>query len=375
MMLLVPGVAIVVSALLVDLVRWDRAPTWDFGHQQFVLLGLGLVACAIGLLCHRLLPDRPVQMAAKVVLGASAALLTLAAIDVVFRVTDPFGLGYYRETSEYSALMVEDDDFAYIHQPRLERVFQGVAVSINSEGFRWSEHSIAKPQGRRRIIVLGDSVVFGWGVEQEQIFPAILQSSLQATHPDWEVISAGVGSWNTRTEYEWLRKRGLDYEPDIVLINIVSNDVFAKTMAPEALSAKWLVRRFWEGLVSCSYVCGYCQNLRSRRNARISEDKAYAVDSEQWKDTERALQSMASICNDNNVLLVAALPYSAEDNRPFMLRYESSLAELNVPHTRLPDVSRHRNSKVDEHPNSEGHRIMSEHIAEFLEPLISRNTE
>ena len=45
----------------------------------------------------------------------------------------------------------------------------GVDVKINSDGFRDDEHTTGKSD-KRRIVVLGDSLIFGWGVEMEQSF-------------------------------------------------------------------------------------------------------------------------------------------------------------------------------------------------------------
>lgn len=383
MMLLVPGLAMTLLAIFADLLYWDRERAWTFGSDQLMLAGLGIIASVFGIVVSRLCPMRLVQKIAKVILGASAAILTLFVTDIAFRVLDPFGLEYYPEASRYFNLMEKDGDFAYIHPSGLEGVFQGVHVTTNREGLRWREHSIEKPEGRRRLLVLGDSVVFGWGVEQEQIFPACLQRSLEETHGSWEVIAAGVGSWNTRTEFAWLRKRGLDYKPDIVLLNIVSNDVFSKEAAPGEVGRsasqesriRQVVRASWRSIASRSYLAGFYQNYRVRTNARAAEDNAYAVDSWHWRDAELALKQIASLCNDNEVVLVAALPHSSDKNRPFFIRYESCLSELGIPYTNLPDVSMYRNSMVDGHPNSEGHRIMAEHIQTFLEPLLTSDPE
>ena len=49
-------------------------------------------------------------------------------------------------------------------------------VSTNSQGFRGPE--IPKKKQKRRILCLGDSVTFGWGVEEEASYPALLRKTL-----------------------------------------------------------------------------------------------------------------------------------------------------------------------------------------------------
>jgi acyl-CoA thioesterase-1 len=45
---------------------------------------------------------------------------------------------------------------------------------------------------RPKIVVLGDSLSAGLGLQQSQAFPSLLQQKLDAGHYDWEVINAGI---------------------------------------------------------------------------------------------------------------------------------------------------------------------------------------
>ena len=45
---------------------------------------------------------------------------------------------------------------------------------------------------RPKIVVLGDSLSAGLGLQQSQAFPSLLQKKLDAGHYDWEVINAGI---------------------------------------------------------------------------------------------------------------------------------------------------------------------------------------
>jgi hypothetical protein len=135
--------------------------------------------------------------------------VALVLLEVMLRLFDPIGIHYYFDANEYFGhAMVENPDYAYIHRPGLAARMQGVDVTIDSEGLRWPEFPVDKPPGEKRLLFLGDSVVFGWGVAQDSIFPMRVARRLQEEQSAWRVIAAGVGSWSTRTEYEWLRKRG-----------------------------------------------------------------------------------------------------------------------------------------------------------------------
>ncbi len=96
---------------------------------------------------------------------------------------------------------------------------------INSQGFRDNEVDI----GAFKILALGDSFTFGAGVNQEDSYPAQLESMLVKSSKARaiDVINAGVPSYNTRTELKYFEILGPIISPDIVLVNIVSNDISA----------------------------------------------------------------------------------------------------------------------------------------------------
>ncbi|MEZ6097466.1 MAG: GDSL-type esterase/lipase family protein [Pirellulaceae bacterium] len=375
LLLVVPGITIVVLAIVADLLSWNARIEWRFGRIQLLLAGVGIAIFATGVAVSRIFSPRLVARIAKLVLGAALAFFALCTIETVFRLFDPLGLEYYPEISRYFGQMESDDDFAYIHPPELEGVFQGAHVRINREGLRWREQPITKPEGRHRILVLGDSVVFGWGVEQEQILAAQLERIVHEDNDQWEVVSAGVGSWNTRTEFEWLKKKGVAYQPEIALLVVVPNDIFSKNLnqnnANGGVKKHSIAKTLWTAIATRSYVIGFYQHQRNGRLRLAAEDAAYSVVSWQWQDVDRALQQMAEICTANDIIFLAALPFSKDRNQPFYARYEDSFSRYRIPYTVLPDVTMHRNSVVDGHPNAEGHRILAVHLRDFLKANLS----
>lgn len=114
---------------------------------------------------------------------------------------------------------------------RLQRV---VRVTINSDGFRDKEYSIEKPNNTVRIIVLGDSVAFGWGVNDNETFSEVLERLLNGNSKvKYEVLNLAFPGYNTEQEVERLRVKGLKYEPDIVIIAYHRNDIFNNTQFKE----------------------------------------------------------------------------------------------------------------------------------------------
>src|SRR5262249_1399115 len=106
--------------------------------------------------------------------------------------------------------------------PDLSVQFMNKQVTTNSQGFRGSEHNISKGNQIIRIIGLGDSSMFGWGVTDEECFLFILQKYLNQSRSfniEWEIINTAVPGYNAVMEVETLKEKGLHYKPDIVIVN------------------------------------------------------------------------------------------------------------------------------------------------------------
>ena len=96
----------------------------------------------------------------------------------------------------------------------------------NRLGYRDGEHEVRKPAGMYRILVLGDSVAAGLKVlRYEETFPAILEDRLRRQGRAVEVLSFAVSGYNTEQEVETLKDRGLQFQPDLVLLAYCLNDV------------------------------------------------------------------------------------------------------------------------------------------------------
>lgn len=95
-------------------------------------------------------------------------------------------------------------------------------VRTNAAGFRDPERELAKPTGTRRVVVLGDSMAWGWGIAPGERFGDLLDERLG---PEVEVLNLGVPGYGTDQELWVLETVGLAYEPDVVLLGFVLNDV------------------------------------------------------------------------------------------------------------------------------------------------------
>ncbi len=95
----------------------------------------------------------------------------------------------------------------------------GAEYYHNDRGFRSDQnYSKIKPFNITRILILGDSIAYGANVNQSDIFSKILEKKLNTNNKKYEVLNAAVGGYNTLQEKIWFEKKGLSYNPDIVLL-------------------------------------------------------------------------------------------------------------------------------------------------------------
>ncbi|MDJ0849938.1 MAG: SGNH/GDSL hydrolase family protein [Myxococcota bacterium] len=110
-----------------------------------------------------------------------------------------------------------------------------VGYRINSRGHRGPEVAVPKPPGVFRVLGIGDSVLFGQGVPDEQTLVRRLEAALRARWrtSEVEVINAGVPGHAVQQYEVFLRSEGLGLEPDLVLVGFCKNDVVSAEQVAE----------------------------------------------------------------------------------------------------------------------------------------------
>jgi len=96
---------------------------------------------------------------------------------------------------------------------------------IDQAGFRVPrpsvEYAVVKPSNTYRVMILGPSFSFGWGVDYELSFAGVLQQLLQergfAREKKIEIINAGIPAMDVGPQLVWFERVGKAYAPDLVL--------------------------------------------------------------------------------------------------------------------------------------------------------------
>lgn len=152
---------------------------------------------------------------------AFSLALTLALIEFLLR------FFWMLPVTAKGAYLCRDKYADHMHYPygigRLKTKEFDVVLRMNNIGMR-DDNVGPKIPGRKRLLVIGDSFMEGWGCERGDIFTDRLEAELKMRGHDVEVVAAGVSSWAALTELAWLRHGGFDLQPDAVLLSFDATD-------------------------------------------------------------------------------------------------------------------------------------------------------
>jgi lysophospholipase L1-like esterase len=122
-----------------------------------------------------------------------------------------------------------DQKTGWALQPNLEKQHTGpkneyaITIETNSLGQRGPEPDASEYS----ILVLGDSFVFGQGVEENEAFTSLLSKSLREKGKSVSVANAGVPGYSTKQELAYLEKYLEKETPDLVVLGFFAgNDVY-----------------------------------------------------------------------------------------------------------------------------------------------------
>ncbi len=115
-------------------------------------------------------------------------------------------------------------DLAYRLTPGTEVDLGDASITVNRFGLRGPEIEAEPVAGVARVLVLGDSIIYGQGLDDDETFSVQLEGELRRRGRSVEVLNGGVPGYNNAAELAFLREYGLALKPDRVILGISLND-------------------------------------------------------------------------------------------------------------------------------------------------------
>jgi lysophospholipase L1-like esterase len=121
-----------------------------------------------------------------------------------------------------------DEGIGWVNKEGAEGVYKpgtgipAARVRINAHGMRGGGVTAKKPPGVKRVLVLGDSNAFGYGVKEAEGFPGVLSRLLPN---DYEVLNLGVFGYGTDQAALLLKRTGIRFAADVVVLAFSAGDL------------------------------------------------------------------------------------------------------------------------------------------------------
>ncbi|HCH61469.1 MAG TPA: hypothetical protein DFR83_01610, partial [Deltaproteobacteria bacterium] len=151
----------------------------------------------------------------RALLVATAIALTVSAAELSVRAA---ALDERASSGQVQPGNLWDQDCA-VPVDRIGYALKAGACGANSQGMHDNELPDPSPEDELRILALGDSITHG------RMYTDYLEDLLgSALDRPVEVLNAGVPGYAPTNELEWFRARGAELEPDLVILQLCTND-------------------------------------------------------------------------------------------------------------------------------------------------------
>ncbi|MCR9246224.1 MAG: SGNH/GDSL hydrolase family protein [bacterium] len=351
-------------------------------------------------------PKRRLRWLWRAIAMLVSLAVVLVVVEVLLQLLDPIGLNYEVEHLRYrnNALrfawvgkppgQVDLDGTLYRHKKNLDLDIGSYRLKTNSLGFRGPEIELEKPAGTFRILILGDSVSYGTGVNDEVTFLRRWEVALnEHAKPGqrFEVVNTGHPMYDSVQELAMLKDEGLALDPDLVLLVYVVNDIEpTRDVVEQALLGK--APRPEEQLEdpgdTWTALAGLFRPMMpaTAKLLELQSDAAVRFLSTQpegtewvpenfgkgprgWRRSKQALLEMRDLCRqakvpfyllDNTMPAIPSLPGFCQDSEIPYFEFRFTDEELKLPI---------RNSMLDSHSNDAGHLLLLEKLQRIAAQL------
>jgi lysophospholipase L1-like esterase len=270
----------------------------------------------------------------------------------------------------------------------------GALYRTNRHGFRGREYAARKPAGVFRVMIVGDSVTVGSGVEEYEAYPARLERRLNELQPGkpltYEVLNLGVPGANIGVSARRLTGTVPRFDPDLIVYGWTVNDVEGpgyETTTPSPLERRKRIETIGRSIFARSALFRVVSKrwrslreiVRPPSDSYVYElERNYLHDAGAWTHFTGELDRLAGIQEERGVCVLVFL-----HTQPYSLNF---LYPFSAIHQRVAEAARDRGllvidsfdahrghaarslwvSPSDPHPNPTGHRILSEALYEGL---------
>jgi lysophospholipase L1-like esterase len=322
------------------------------------------------------------NLLASISLVLVSVLIVFAGIECYTRWSIDTGMNYHLEMWKYAIRVKQiasNPSLGHEHAPARDERLMGVRVQTNTKKLRNRDLQYEKPAGTTRILMLGDSLTFGWGVPEEETVARRLETAVNANLASpVEVINSGVGNYNTAMEATYFLAEGHKYSPDIVILNFFINDAeptptYGQPNLLEQYSYGWI---FLQGSLD-----GFRRQFFMDQDWKSYYLSLYHPSAPGWTETQSAIVKIAQYCKLHGIRFIItnwpelrvlnAYPFQEIDRQIAAIANRVGAEYLEL----LPAVQGQNPANLwvtvpDPHPNALANKLFAGFLAEKLLPSL-----
>lgn len=234
-------------------------------------------------------------------------------------------------------------------------------VETNSHNLREEDISGRKGSNEVRILFLGDSFTYGWGVNVSDRYPDLVEKELNETSEcNYRAIVSAVPGWGAKDSASYLSKRGKKYNPDIVVASLEYHD--------------WISNKKWHKMHKNFKYKLEKQNSSLSGSERKKAMMAYYrnASSNFWESPggssfEQSIDNISKTTEKLNASLMVYNLFPRSDKR--MIEFVEKKADKQgfqtvrpSPMLKLAPPGAINFSARDPHPNARGHYFLAQKL-------------
>jgi lysophospholipase L1-like esterase len=276
-------------------------------------------------------------------------------------------------------------------------VYRGVTWEVNEAGFRGPMIPAQKPSGTIRLLFLGSSITFGWGVATRDAFPEKVREGLEEASPGraFEAINAGVPGYSSYQGLRCLEEILPRYRPDVVVAEFGINDGtmavgkadkdrgprFSEKVLPVLRNTGWgrLVLAVFRPDVSGTALTEKRQTWEQAQENFYRVGMTGTLTRVAAGDFKTNLETMEALSNEHGVLFFPVIPalYNEYGQKNVVAAVNLLTPETISFQRIILDASQGPLEGLflpyDEgHLSTKGHKVVAERIVDFLKPKVTR---
>lgn len=316
----------------------------------------------------------------KILLFLSAAVFSLFITELILLryYPTPFFYKINFIGSNYKTFILSDNKkLLYIPKPD--------SGEFNSDGYRGKLIDLNR-NSKKRIVFIGDSVIEGLNIPTQKRFSELLTENLGNKY---EFINLGVPGYSFIQEYEYLKFKGLKYNPDFVFWGITINDFRRSSWELSTISRNFKKiekNSFYKNYYRYSnQLDNWLLNFNIYRylryffstsgNNRLDVSITYKVNDEEILGLIKEIGSLARSKNINLIFffLPANIDMANNEAKDMLIPVFKNLGiryvDLDKDFQKLIKNTDKKNYfilKNDMHLNQEGHKILAEIFAKYI---------